>query len=326
MLSFRAIVVAAIVLLLPVVASSQTSSQSWPSRPVTIMMPQPAGGIADLLARGLAQVLSEELGQPFVVENRPGASGNLAAAAVAKAAPDGSSFLFATQAQVAFNKLMFANLPYDPARDFVPVVVVGKSPVAFVGAINGPVASLPAMIEAAKAKPGQLTIGNVGVGSMSHVAYELLQLKTGIVLNGVPYKGGAPMATDLLGGHLPLGSDLLSNFVQLAKENKIRLLAVATAKRFGDLPDVPTVQEQINTPFEAAAWFAIMARTGTPGDVVQKVNAITNRYLQSAKAKELITRASVEAAGGTPADAAAFVKLELEKWEPVIKAANISLN
>jgi tripartite-type tricarboxylate transporter receptor subunit TctC len=288
-------------------------------------MPQPAGGIADLLARGTAQALSDEFGQPFIVDNRVGASGNLAAAAVAKSAPDGSTFLYATQAQVIFNKLMFATMPYDPARDFVPVIVAGKSPVVFVASMNGP-PSLSAMIETAKAKPGQLTIGQIGVGSMSHVAYELLQLKTGIVLNGVPYKGGAPMATDLLGGHLPLGSDLLSNFISLAKEKKVRLLAVASAHRFGDAPNVPTVAEEINQPFEAAAWFAIMARAGTPAEIVQKVNAVANRYLQSDKAKELIVRASLEPVGGSPAEAEAFIKRELQIWAPVIKAANISLD
>jgi len=317
-----AVLAAAVVaLLLPSTASSQT----WPNRPVTIIMPQPAGGIADLLARGTAQALSDEFGQPFIVDNRVGASGNLAAAAVAKSAPDGSTFLYATQAQVIFNKLMFATMPYDPARDFVPVIVAGKSPVVFVASMNGP-PSLSAMIETAKAKPGQLTIGQIGVGSMSHVAYELLQLKTGIVLNGVPYKGGAPMATDLLGGHLPLGSDLLSNFISLAKEKKVRLLAVASAHRFGDAPDVPTVAEEINQPFEAAAWFAIMARAGTPAEIVQKVNAVANRYLQSDKAKELIVRASLEPVGGSPAEAEAFIKRELQIWAPVIKAANISLD
>ena len=322
MTSICAVLAAAVVaLLLPSAASSQT----WPDRPVTMMMPQPAGGIADLLARGTAQALSDEFRQPFIVENRVGASGNLAATAVAKSAPDGSTFLYATQAQVAFNKLMFATMPYDPARDFVPVIVVGKSPVVFVASMNGP-PNLRAMIEMAKGKPGQVTIGQVGVGSMSHVAYELLQLKTGIVLNGVPYKGGAPMATDLLGGHLPLGSDLLSNFINLAKEKKVRLLAVASANRFGDAPDVPTVAEEINQPFEAAAWFAIMARAGTPAEIVQKVNAVANRYLQSDKAKELIVRASLEPVGGSPAEAEAFVKRELETWAPVIKAANISLN
>jgi tripartite-type tricarboxylate transporter receptor subunit TctC len=320
---FRAIALAAAAaLLLPCAASAQT----WPSRPVTIMMPQPAGGIADLLARGVAQTLTDELGQPFIVENRLGASGNIAAAAVAKSAPDGNTLLFATQAQVAFNKLMFANMPYDPQRDLVPIVLVGKSPVAFVASMDGPIKSLSALIEMARAKPGQLTIGQTGVGSMSHVAYELLQVKTGIRLNGVPYKGGAPMATDLLGGHVPVGSDLLSNFKQLAKDNKVRLLAIASARRFSDVPDVPTVQEVIKRPFAAAAWFAILARTGTPSDIVQKINAGTNRYLASPKAKELIAKASVEVAGGTPAEAETFIKRELETWAPVIKAANIVLN
>jgi tripartite-type tricarboxylate transporter receptor subunit TctC len=133
------------------------------------------------------------------------------------------------------------------------------------------------------------------------------------------------MVTDLLGGHLPLASDLLSNFIQLAKEKRVRLLALATPQRLSDLPEVPTVQELIAAPFEAAAWFVIMERAGTPADTLQKINAVTNRYLQSARGQELIAKQAVEAGGGTPADAAAFVKLELEKWEPVIKAANISL-
>jgi tripartite-type tricarboxylate transporter receptor subunit TctC len=161
---------------------------------------------------------------------------------------------------------------------------------------------------------------------MAHVALELMQQKMGIQVTGVPYKGGAPMVTDLLGGHLPLSSDLLSNFVRLAQEKKVRLLAVTTTRRMSDLPDVPTVQELIHAPFEAAAWFVIMARAGTPADTLQKINAVTNRYLQSARGQELIAKQAVEAGGGTPADAAAFVKLELETWEPVIKAANISLD
>jgi tripartite-type tricarboxylate transporter receptor subunit TctC len=327
MLALRSTALAAAALLLsPCVALSQASSRSWPNRPVTMLVPLPAGGIADILARGCAQALSDEFGQPFVIENRPGASGNLAASAVVKAPPDGSVLLFATQAQAAFNKLMFASLPYDPARDLVPVVVVSKSPVVFVGALDAPVTSFQAMLDYARANPGKLTSGQTGVGSMSHVAFELLQQKAGIVLNGVPYKGGAPMVTDLLGGHLPIGSDLLSNFIHLAKEKKVRLLAVATAQRFSELPDVPTVQEQLREPFEAAAWFAIMARAGTPADVVQKVNAAVNRYLASARAKELISGAAAEAGGGTPEAAAAFVTNEIEKWAPVIKAAHISLN
>ena len=208
----------------------------------------------------------------------------------------------------------------------MPVVLVIKSPIALIAGMDAPVSSFQAMIDYAKAEPGKLSVGQAGIGSMGHISFELLQQKAGIKLNGVPYKGGAPMVTDLLGGHLPLASDLLSNFVQLVKEKKVRLLAVTTARRMSDLPDIPTVQELLQTPFEAAAWFAILARAGTPADTLQKINAVTNRYLQSARGRELIAKQALEAGGGTPADAAAFVKLEREKWEPVIKAANISLD
>lgn len=302
------------------------SAQTWPSRPVTMLVPFPAGGTADLLARETAQALSEELGQQFVVENRAGAGGNLAASAVAKAAPDGSSLLFCSQAQAALNKFMFKSLPYDPLRELVPVVLVAKSPIAIVAGLDAPVASFQALVDQAKARPGTLTVGHAGIGSMAHIALELVQASAGIKLTGVPYKGGAPMVTDLLGGHLPLSSDLVSNFIRLAQDKKVRLLAVTTTRRMSDLPDVPTVQELIHAPFEATAWFAIMAPAGTPADIVQKINAVANRYLQSAKGKNLIARQAVEAGGGTPADAATFVKSEIEKWEPVIKAANISLN
>jgi tripartite-type tricarboxylate transporter receptor subunit TctC len=312
----------AVMLLSPCAASAQ----AWPSRPVTMMVPFPAGGTADLFARETAQALSEELGQQFVVENRAGAGGTLAAAAVAKAAPDGTSLLFASQAQAALNKFMFKSLPYDPTRELVPAVLVIKSPIAMIAGMDAPVKSFQALIDYARANPGKLNVGHAGIGSMAHVALELMQLKAGIKLTGVPYKGGAPMVTDLLGGHLPLASDLLSNFVQLAKDKRVRLLAVATARRMSDLPEVPTVQELIHAPFEAAAWFAILARAGTPADTLQKINAITNRYLQSARGKQLIAKQAVEPGGGTPADAAAFVKRELETWEPVIRAANISLD
>lgn len=312
--------VAAVVALSPCAAFPQ----EWPSRPGTMLVPFPAGGTADILARGVAQALSDELNQPFVVENRPGAGGNLAAAAVTKAAPDGHILLFASQAQAAFNKLMFSNLQYDPA-ELTPVLLVIKSPMSFVAGKDTGITSLKELIERAKAEPGKLSMGQSGVGSMSHVSFELLQQKTGIKLNGVPYKGGAPMVTDLLGGHLPLASNLGANFVQLAKDKKVRMLAIASSRRMADLQDVPTVEEQIGQPFEASAWFALMMRAGTPAEIVQKVNAIANRYLQSPKVKELMANASVEPGGGTPADAAAFVKLELERWAPVIKAANISL-
>jgi tripartite-type tricarboxylate transporter receptor subunit TctC len=322
-LSNRIIALAAAAMMLSPFA---VSAQAWPSRPVTMIVPFPAGGTADLLARGVAQALSDELGQQFVVENRPGAGGNTGAAAVAGAAPDGYTLLFASGSLAALNKFMLKSLPYDPTRDLVPVALVIKIPTAIVAGFDAPIGSFQAMVDYAKANPGKLSIGHAGVGSMAHITLELLQQKAGIALTAVPYKGGPPMVTDLLGGHIPLSSDLLSNFVQLALDKKVRLLAVASARRMGNLPDVPTVQELLHAPFEATAWFTVMAPAGTPADIVRKVNAVANRYLQSAAGKDLIARQSAEAGGGTPEEVAAFVKLELDKWEPVIKAANISLN
>jgi len=301
-------------------------AQAWPSRPVTMVVPFPAGGTADLLARGIAQALSDDLGQQFVVENRAGAGGNTGAAAVARAAPDGYTLLFASGSLAALNKFLFKSLPYDPTRDLVPVALVIKIPTTIVAGLDAPIGSFQAMVDYAKANPGKLSIGHAGVGSMAHITLELLQQRAGIVLTAVPYKGGPPMVTDLLGGHIPLSSDLLSNFVQLAMDKKVRLLVVASGRRTGNLPDVPTVQELLRAPFEATAWFTVMAPAGTPADIVGKVNAVTNRYLQSTAGKDLIARQSAEAGGGTPEEVAAFVRLELEKWEPVIKAANISLN
>jgi len=300
--------------------------QTWPGRPVTIMVPFPAGGTADLLARETAQALNQAFGSQFIVENRSGAGGNVAAAAIAKSAADGNNILFASQAQAALNKFMFKDAPYDPLRDLVPAVLVVKSPLALIANLDARIMSFRAMVDAAKAEPGKLTIGHPGIGSMGHIALELVQQKTAIKVTGVPYRGGAPMVTDLIGGHLPLVVDLLSNFVRLAKESKVRVLAVTSNNRVTALPESPTVREEIGAPFEATAWFAIMAPAGTPSEVIQKINTVTNRYLRSAAGRDLIVKQAMEVAGGTPADAAAFIREEVERWEPVIAAAKISLN
>jgi tripartite-type tricarboxylate transporter receptor subunit TctC len=182
----RIIALAAAALLL---APFAASAQGWPSRPVTMIVPFPAGGTADLLTRGLAQALSDELGQQFVVDNRPGAGGTTGAAAVARATPDGYSLLFASGSLAALNKFMFNNLPYDPTRDLVPVALVIKIPTAIAAGLDTPIGSFQAMVDYAKANPGKLSIGHAGVGSMAHITLELLQQKAGIVLTGVPSQG-----------------------------------------------------------------------------------------------------------------------------------------
>lgn len=299
------------------------SAQDWPNRPVTIVVPFPAGGTADLLARELAQALSDDYRQQFVVENRTGAGGNLAGAAVAKADADGSTLLFASQSQAALNQLMFKNLSYDPMRDLVPASLVVKMPLALIAARSAPVATFEEILEHGRANPGKLTIGNPGVGSMGHIAAELLQQRLDVKITHVPYRGGAPLVTDLMGGHLQFGVDLIANFLRLAKAGEVRALAVTSVGRQSVLPDVPTIQERLGSPFEATAWFAMMVPTGTSIDARRKVSVTTDRFLRSSKGQELIATQALEAAGGSPDEATAFINAEVAKWRPVIKAANI---
>jgi tripartite-type tricarboxylate transporter receptor subunit TctC len=307
-------------------APSGARAQAWPSRPVTMVVPFPAGGSADVLARAVAQDFSERLGQQFVVENRAGAGGNLGGAAVAKAAPDGATILFATPGPAAINKLMYKSAPYDPVRDLVPAVLVAKSPVVIVANPHAPVKDFKEMVAYAKANPGKLNVGHPGNGTIGHITSELLQQSMGIGMTNVPYRGGAPLMSDLMGGQVHVGIDFITTYIPLVKEGKLRAFAVTTSRRAVELPDTPTVQELGFAGFEASAWYTIMTPTGTSPEVGQKINAAINAYLQSAKGRQQLATFAMQAAGGTPADAAKFIAGELAKWGPVIKAANISLN
>ena len=302
------------------------SAQAWPSRPVTMVVPFPAGGPADVLARAMAQELSEKLGQQFVVENRAGAGGNLGGAAVAKAAADGYTILFATPGPAVINKLMYKNAPYDATRDLAPTVLVAKSPLIIVANPNAPVPNFKSMVAYAKANPQKLNVGHPGNGTLGHITSELVQLSMDIQMTNVPYRGTAPLSTDLLAGQVQVGVDFITTYIPLVKDGKLRALAVTSSKRAAELPEVPTVQQLGFAGFEASAWYTIMTPAGTPAEIGQKINAVTNGYLQSVRGKQQLATFAMQAAGGTPADAKTFIASELEKWGPVIKAANLSLN
>ena len=304
---------------------SDALAQAWPARPVTMIVPFPAGGNADVLARALAAELSEKLGQQFIVDNRTGAGGNIGGAAVAKAAPDGYTFLFGTPGPVATNKLMYKNPPYDPEKDLTPVVLVAKSPLIVVAHPSFPAKDLKELIAYAKANPDKVNAGNPGNGTLGHITSELLQQHTGTKMTHVPYRGTAPLTTDLLGGQINVGLDFMSTYIPLVKDGKLRPLAVTSSERVADLPDVMTVREAGFAGFEASAWYAVVAPTGTPAEAIGKINAITNGYLKSAKGKQQLDLFAMQAAGGTPADLKAYIGSELAKWGPIIKAANISM-
>ena len=306
-------------------APSLALAQAWPSRPVTVILPFAAGGGTDLLARSLAQHFSDTFGQQFVIDNRAGAGGNVGAAAVAKAAPDGYTILFGTPGPLANNKLMYKNLPFDPEQAFTPIVLVAKSPLIIAAKASLPVKDIQELKAYAKANAGKLNVGIPGNGTLGHITSVLVQRELGVSMMDVPYRGTALVANDLLGGQIDLAMDFMPSYVPLAREGKIRALAVTTTQRSKDLPDVPTVQESGFKGFEATAWYALAAPAGTPNDVIEKLNADANAFLKSPKGQEVITNLSMQAVGGPPADLKAFIASELQKWGPVVKDANISM-
>jgi tripartite-type tricarboxylate transporter receptor subunit TctC len=300
-------------------------SQAWPSRTVTIILPFAAGGGTDLLARALAQDLGEKFGQQFVVENRTGAGGNVGATAVAKAAPDGYTLLFGTPGPLANNKLIYKNPPFDPEQAFTPIVLIAKSPLIIAAKASLPVKDIKELAAYAKANPGKLNVGVPGNGTLGHITSVLVQRELGIKMTDVPYRGTAPVVNDLLGGQVDLAMDFMPSYVPHIREGKIRGLAVTTTERSSDLPDVMTVQEGGFKGFEATAWYALAAPTGTPTAIIDKLNAATNAFLKSPKGQQVLAKLSMLAVGGPPADLKAFIGSELKKWAPVIKDANISM-
>ena len=299
-------------------------SQSWPTRPVTVVVPFTAGTTSDVIARGLAQELNARLGQPFVIENKGGAGGNIGAASVARSTPDGYTILFATTSQAATNKMMYKQMDFDPQRDFAPVILVGKAPVIITAKPDAPYASLAEFITYAKANPNKVTGGFPGNGTLGHITGELLGKKAGIEFGKTQYRGSAAILADLLGGHIDVGMDSLAAYISNVKEGKIKALAIASTKRWSALPNVPTVAESGLPGFEASVWYAVLVPAKVPADIVAKINEITNAWLKDPKTQEFLANLGAETAGGSPADLAAFTQSEIDKWGPIIKDANIS--
>jgi tripartite-type tricarboxylate transporter receptor subunit TctC len=299
------------------------SAQSWPNRVITLVVPFPAGGPSDVIARTMAADLSEKLGQQVVVENRAGAAGNVGFAAVAKAAPDGYTLLLGTTS-VVNNRFIYRNLSFDTDRDLAPIVLISKTPVAFAAHPSTGIKTLADLVARAKANPGKLNYGSPGHGTAAHITAELLQSMAGFKITHVPYKGSSPMITDLLGGQIELGADLFPTQIPLLKAGKYTGLAMTGKTRSTLLPDLPTVAESGYPGFEASSWNALLAPTGTPPEAIDKLNTLVNAYLKSDKGRADLARFGMEAGGGTPVDFKNFMAAEAAKWGPIIKAAKIS--
>jgi tripartite-type tricarboxylate transporter receptor subunit TctC len=302
----------------------QADAQDYPSRPVKIIVPFPAGGTADVMPRVIGEWLSRKWGQPVVVENRTGAAGNIGAEAVAKAEPDGYTLLSAPPPPLVINQNLYPKLGFDPS-EFVPIVIMGRVPNALVVNPKLPLNSVAEVIAYAKANPGKLTSATQGNGTTSHLTSELFQMMADLKFQHVPYRGSAPALTDLVAGSVDLMFDNLGVSLPLVKGGQLKLLGVATPKRMASLPDVPTIAETL-PGFESAAWFAIVAPPKTPQAVVDKINADVNEALRQSDIVQRLTQLSAEPIGGTPQATAAYMREEIERWHKVIKAANVKLD
>lgn len=297
------------------------AAQAWPSKPVRIVVPFPPGGSTDLLARRIAGKLAAPLGQPVIVENKPGAGGTVGADHVAKSPADGHTLLVGVTGPNAIAATLYAKLPYDPAKDFDPVTLIVSAPLVVVSNANVPGATLADFIAHAKANPGKLTHGSPGNGTSMHLTGEMFALASGTKLNHVPYKGSAGPLQDLLGGQIDAMFGDVLVVLPHVKEGKLKAYAVTSKRRHPMLPEVPTMAESGFADFEALSWQGLFAPAGTPAPVLARLNEEVVKILQSPDMQEFFASRGFVVAGNTPAEAKRFVAAEIEKWGRIVKAS-----
>ncbi len=306
-------------------ASANAQPAEYPQRAVRIVVPFAAGGSTDVVARVLADKLAQELQQPFVVDNRAGAGGNIGADAVAKAAPDGYTLLMATTGVLAINEFIYKNMSYKPARDLVPVSYTSLISNILVVAPSVPANSVPEVIALAKSKPGTLSFASSGAGSSTHLSGELFKAMTATDIFHVPYRGSAQAITDVVAGQVTMLFDNAPSSIPFVQNGKLKALAVTSKKRLPNLPNVPTLDESGVTGYESLSWSGIVAPAGTPEAVVRKLNLAIDRILKMEDVRQRFAALGVEPVGGPPAAFARQIKTETEKWGKLIKSAGIVL-
>ena len=302
-------------------ASAQTGD--WPSKPVRFIVPFPPGGTVDPLARLLGTRLSTALGQQFIVDNRPGGSGSIGTGIAAKSAPDGYTYVFVFDTH-AVNPALISKLPFDTVKDLQPVMLVGTAPMAIATAPGKPYRTFGDVVKLAKAKPGTITVGSIGSGSLGHLTMMLVQERGGFQLVHVPFKGGGPMTTDALGGHIELGIGSVAVMAPHVNAGKLRAIAVTGDKRSQAMPDVATLAEQGYPGLSALAWWGIFAPAGTPQPVLAKFHGELVKTLnQPDLRKQLTEQLGMDLAGSDPATLQKFLLAEMERWGKVVRQHNI---
>jgi tripartite-type tricarboxylate transporter receptor subunit TctC len=294
-------------------------AQAFPSRLIKIVVTFPQGGAPDILSRLFGAKMQDTWGQPVITENRPGAGGNIGADYVAKSPADGYTLVMGTVGTHAINASLYSKMPYDPVRDFAPVILVAQTPNLLVINNNVPAKTVQELVDYAKANPGKVFFGSPGVGTSIHVSGELFNTMAGVKTVHVPYKGRQFAIPDLLGGQIQMMFDNMPSALPLAKEGKLRALAVTSAKRHPAAPDVPTMSESGLPGFEATSWFAVYAPAGTPPDVIGKLNTEFNRIMTLADVKEKLAGIGLDVVGGSADVLAGYTRSELAKWAKVVK-------
>ena len=311
--------VRALCAVLALAAWSGAFGQGYPTKPIRLIVPFPPGGAVDFYARVVQPPLSELLGQPIVIENKSGASGMVGAELVAKSAPDGYTLLIGNIASLAINVGIYPKMPYDPMKDLTPIVRTVDVNYVLVVHPSVPVKSVPELIAYAKANPGKLAYGSAGSGSLPHLGTELFKAQTGTDMIHVPYKGGGPMVTDLLGGSVQVVIGDQANLMPHVQAGKLRALAVATPKRSPNAPDLPTIAESGVVGFDATAWQGVVGPAGMPPDVVKRLNDAFNKVMAMPAVREKLLGGGLEPVGGTPEQFAGFIGSEITKWTKIAK-------
>jgi tripartite-type tricarboxylate transporter receptor subunit TctC len=311
-------------LFLLLLVSGTAAAQSWPTKPVRIIVAGAAGSSIDIPVRAVAERLKERLGQPIVVENRPAAGGTAATDAVAKSPPDGYTFLMAFNGPLAYAPFLYSKLPYDPLKDLAPVILMGGQPFVLAVPASLDVTGVRDLVEKARAAPGKLNYSSLGNGSGTHITMELLKSQAGIALVHVPYQGGPAAATAVATGEVQAYFAPVANIMPHVRAGRARLIGVSSEKRFPLLPEVPTVAEQGFPGFDSWGWNGIVAPAGTPREIVLRLNRELNDGLK--EIRTLLEASHIEVAGGTPEDFGALMRREAERWGPVIRATGVKLD
>jgi tripartite-type tricarboxylate transporter receptor subunit TctC len=303
----------------------QATAQEFPTRQITLIAPWPAGGAIDALCRALAPGLTDRLGKPVVIENRPGAGSVIGTAAVAKAAPDGYTLVMAGSGSLAISATLYKKLPYDPTRDFAPIALIGKIPFVLVVNPSLPVHSVADLIAYGKANPGKLSYASGGPGSPHHLYAEMLKSLTGIDMAHVPYKGSALALTDVVGGHVPLMFSDTVPSLPLIREGKVRALGVSSATRLPSAPEIPPIAEVGVPGFDVAGWGMIVAPAGTADDVVRRLNTDLLKVLGASEVQQQIIRLGmVPAPPAPPAGLQDYITSEMARWGKVVQQAGLA--